>query len=72
MSNYSILPILGATTPSQSRPGSDGNEGVLRIRQSSSITGVSSSDCLESYPEHMLGKGGGVLTYLQRCSQYIL
>ena len=39
----SIWPIdrtlSGATTPSQSGPGSDGNEGVLRIPQSSSITG---------------------------------
>ena len=38
-----------ATTLGQS--GSDGDEGVLRIPQSSSITGASSSDCsMESYP----------------------
>ena len=30
--------ISGATTPGQSRPGSDGNEGVFYIPQSSSIT----------------------------------
>ena len=38
----------------QSGPGSDGNEGVLRIPQSSSTVGTSSSDSLESYPEHLL------------------
>ena len=42
------------TTPVQSGHGSDGNEGVLRIPQSSSITGTSSSDCLVSYPGHSL------------------
>ena len=31
--------LSGATTPGQSGPGSDGNEGVLHIPQSSSITG---------------------------------
>ena len=54
MSNSSIWPIdrtiSGATTPGQSRPGSDGNEGVLYIPQSNSITGASPSDCLVSYP----------------------
>ena len=40
--------LSGATTPGQSRPGSDGNEGVLRIPQSSSIAGTSPSDCLVS------------------------
>ena len=39
----------------QSGPGSDGNEGVLRIPQSSSIAGTSPSDCLVSYPGHSLG-----------------
>ncbi len=42
----SIGPISGATSPGQSGPGSDGNKGVLRIPQSSSITGTSPSDCL--------------------------
>ena len=57
----SIWPIdgtlSGATTPVQSKPGSNGNEGVLCIPQSSSITGTSPSDCLVSYPEHLLGGG---------------
>ena len=55
----SIKPIdralSGATTPGQSGPGSDGNEGVLRILQSSSTVGTSPSDCLVSYPGHSLG-----------------
>ena len=46
--------LSGATTPGQSGPGSDGNEGVLRIPQSSSIAGISPSDCLG----HSLGWGG--------------
>ena len=58
MSNSSIWPIdrtlSGATTPSQSGPGSDGSEGVLHITQSSSITEASSSDCLVWYPGHSL------------------
>ena len=65
----SIWPIdrtlLGATTPGQSGPGSDGNEGVLHIPQSSSITGASSSDCLMSYLRHLIREG---LTPLQRCN----
>ena len=51
------------TTPGQSGPGSDGNEKVLHILQRSSITGVSPSDGLMSYPGHSL-EGGG-LTPLQ-------
>ena len=47
--------LSGTTIPGQSGPGSDGYEGVLRIPQSSSITGASPSDCLESYPEHSPG-----------------
>ena len=39
-------PLSGATIPGQSGPGSDGNEGVLRIPQRSSIAGTSPSDCL--------------------------
>ena len=46
--------LSGATTPGQSVPGSSGNEGVLCIPQSSSISGTSPSDCLESYPGHLL------------------
>ena len=44
--------LLGATTLGQSGPGNDGNKGVLRIPQISSITGTSSSDCFVSYPGH--------------------
>ena len=55
----SIWPIdrtlSGATTLSQSEPESNGNEGVLSIPQSSSITGTSPSDCLVLYPRHSLG-----------------
>ena len=54
----SIWPIdrilSGATTPDYSGPESDGNEGVLRIPQSYSITGTSPLDCLVSYPGHSL------------------
>ena len=50
--NPLIGPLSGATTPGQSGPGSDGNEGVLCITQSSSITGTSPSYCLVSYPGH--------------------
>ena len=55
----SIWPIdrtlSGATTPDQGGPRSDGNEGVLYIPQSSSITWTSPSNCLVSYP----GKSSG-------------
>ena len=58
MSTSSIEPIdgtlSGATIPGQSELVSDGNEGVLRILQSSSITDVSPSDCLVSYTGHSL------------------
>ena len=58
MSNNSIWPIdtplYSSTIPSQSGPESNSNKGVLRIPQSSSITGASSSYRLvsleESYP----------------------
>ena len=43
-----------ATTPGLCEPGSDGNEGILCISQSSSITGASPSDCLMSYPGQSL------------------
>ena len=51
------MALSGATTPGRSGPGSDGNEGVLRILQSSSLAGTSPSDCLVSYPGHLLGGG---------------
>ena len=38
-------------------PGSDGNEGILRILQSSSFTETLPSDCLVLYPGHALGGG---------------
>ena len=60
MSNFSIWPIdgtlSGATTPAQSGPGSNGNEGVLCIPQSSCNTGASPSDCFGSYIGHLLGE----------------
>ena len=42
----------------QRGPGSDGNEGVLHIPQSSSITRTSASDRFVSYPGHSLGEVG--------------
>ena len=42
--------LSSATTLDQSGPGSDGNEEILHIPQSSSIT-EASSDCLVSYTE---------------------
>ena len=47
--------LSGATTPGQSGPGSNGNEGVLRIPQSPSITETSPSGFLGSYPGHSWG-----------------
>ena len=38
----------------QSGPENNGNEGVLHIPQSSRMIGVSISDCLKSYPGHLL------------------
>ena len=51
------MTLSSATTPGQSGPGSNGNERVLRIPQSPSITGTSPSDCLMSYPGYLLGVG---------------
>ena len=55
--------LSGPTTPDQCGPGSDGNDGVLGIRQGFSNTGTSALDCLVSYPG---------LTPLQRSSRCIL
>ena len=55
-----IESLLGATNPSQSGLGSDSNEGVLRIPQSSSITGASPLDRLKSYQDTL---GGGFLPF---------
>ena len=55
MSNSSIGPIdmtlSCATTPGQSGPGNNGNEGVLHIPQIPK-PGALPSDCLMSYPRH--------------------
>ena len=42
---------MSATTPGQSGPESNGNEGVLCIPQISSNAGTSPSDCLVSYQD---------------------
>ena len=47
--------LSGVTTQDQCGPGSDSNEGVLCISQSSNITEASPSDCLVSYTGHSLG-----------------
>ena len=69
----SIQPIdrtlSGATTLGQSGLGSNDNEGVFLIPQSSSLTGTAPSDCLVSYPGYLLSGG---LIPLQRCSWCIL
>ena len=61
------LTLTGATTSDQSERGSNGDEMVCRIPQSST-TGVSSSDSFVSYPGHSLGRS---LTPLRRCSRCI-
>ena len=76
MSNSSIWPIdrtlSGATTPAQSGPGSDGNQGILCIPKDSSITGASLSECLTLYQDTSFLGGEGGLTSLQRSSRCIL
>ena len=49
--------LSSATNPGHLATGSDGNERVLHIPKSSSITGTSPSDCLVSLPGHLLGGG---------------
>ena len=49
--------LSGATAPRQSGPGIDDNKRVLRIPQSSKITGASPLNCLISYPGHPLVVG---------------
>ena len=69
----SIWPIdrtlSGATTPGQNGPGSDGNEGVLRMHQSTWDYWNLTIRLLVSYPGHKLGGG---LTPLKRSSWCIL
>ena len=60
------MTLSGVTTPGLSGLGSDGNEGVLHIPQSSRITGTSPSVCLVSYQDTHWGD----LTPLQRCRLY--
>ena len=55
--------LTGATTPGQSEPDSNGNEGMLRIPQNSNIIGTSPSDCLVSYLGHSLAVGGVLPLY---------
>ena len=54
---FSISTQFSSIWPIKSGPLRDGNEWVLRIPQSSSITGTSPSDCLVSYPGHLLEWG---------------
>ena len=65
----SIWPIdqtlSGAATPGQSGPECNGDEGVLCISQSSSMTGTSPSDCC-----HILGTYWGVLPSANMQSVY--
>ena len=59
MIKYSCLTLrnlTGSTTPGQSGPRSNSNEGGLHIPQSS-MTGASLSDGLVSYPGLLLGRG---------------
>ena len=63
------MTLSRATTPGQSGPGRNGNEGGLRIPQSPSITGTSPSDSLVWYPAHSLV---GCLTPQQKSSRCIL
>ena len=63
--------LSDTTIPGQSGPGSDGNEGVLHVPQSFSITRTSPSECLGSYPGYLLGVGGGLIP-LQRRGHSIL
>ena len=59
-STYSTL--SSATTSGQRGPGSDDNEGVLWINQSSHITETSPSDWLVSYPGHFLRESAEMLS----------
>ena len=48
--------LPGANSPGQSGPGSNGNEWLLRIPQSSSITGTSPLDGSVPFSGHSLGE----------------
>ena len=62
--------LSDATTQGQSGPESDGNKGVLCIPQSSSIIGISPSDCLVSYLGHFLRGGEGSYPSAEKQSVY--
>ena len=49
------MALSGATIRARVDLGAIGNEGLIRIPQSSSTAETSSSDCLVSYPGHSLG-----------------
>ena len=51
------MTLSSATTPGQSRPGSNGYKEVFCILQSSSISGTSQSDCLVTYLGYSLVGG---------------
>ena len=55
MSNSSIdRSLSGSITPGKGGSGNDGNEGVFRIPQSSSITCATPSNCFMSYQDTSL------------------
>ena len=51
------MTLSSATTPGQSAPRNDDNEGVLHISQNLTVSGASPSVCLMSYLGHFLGVG---------------
>ena len=57
--------LSGTITPDQSGSGSNGNEGVLHIPQSSSITGAKPSDYFVSYPGYSLERESYISTEMQ-------
>ena len=61
--------LSGATTPGQSGLGSDSNEEVLCIPQSSSMTRTPPSDCLVSY-RTFFGGGGESYSSAEKQSMY--
>ena len=62
--------LSGTTTQGQSGPGSDGNEGTIRIPQSLSITEASPSNSLVSYLGHSLVVGRGSYFSAEMQSEY--
>ena len=67
--SYNNRTLSVATTQGQNAPGSDGNERVLRIPQSYSITGVSPSSF--SVISRTLVRGEGVFLPLGREAAYV-